>query len=101
MKNVWEGNANEKAGTQASLINRLLTSTEGFGIQGECRWGASTVLDMAVFADEGKVFHDRDQWNLHHLESGVGFGVRISRFRRSCFASIQASVTKNTKYGFA
>jgi outer membrane protein assembly factor BamA len=46
-------------------------------LQGEYRWEASTVLDLAAFADEGKVFHDWDQWNLHHLESSVGFGLRI------------------------
>jgi hypothetical protein len=46
-------------------------------LQGEYRWEASTLLDLAAFVDGGKVFHDWDEWNLHRLESTVGFGLRI------------------------
>jgi outer membrane protein assembly factor BamA len=46
-------------------------------IQGEYRWEASSVLDMALFADGGKVFHNWDQWNLHDLEGSFGFGIRF------------------------
>jgi outer membrane protein assembly factor BamA len=54
-------------------------------IQGEYRWEASTVLDLAVFADGGKVFHDWEQWNLHRLESTVGFGLRIKTLSTVAF----------------
>ncbi len=46
-------------------------------IQGEYRWEASTILDLALFADGGKVFHDWDQWNLHKIEGDFGFGLRF------------------------
>jgi hypothetical protein len=46
-------------------------------IQGEYRWEASPVLDLAVFADGGKVFQNWNQLNFHAIESDVGFGVRI------------------------
>lgn len=46
-------------------------------VQGEYRWEASSTLDLALFADGGKVFHDWDQWNVHNLEGSFGFGVRF------------------------
>ncbi len=44
----------------------------------EYRWETFSGLDMAVFADAGKVFDRRSQWNLHDLESSVGFGLRFN-----------------------
>jgi hemolysin activation/secretion protein len=35
-------------------------------------------MDAALFADAGKVFHRREQWNLKDLESAVGFGLRFN-----------------------
>jgi hypothetical protein len=32
---------------------------------------------MAVFVDAGKVFQRWEQWNLHNLESNVGFSLRL------------------------
>jgi outer membrane protein assembly factor BamA len=46
-------------------------------VNGEYRWFCSPALDMAVFADAGKVFQRWEQWNLHNLESDVGFSVRF------------------------
>jgi outer membrane protein assembly factor BamA len=46
-------------------------------VNGEYRWFCSPTLDMAVFADAGKVFQRWEQWNLHNLESDVGFSVRF------------------------
>ena len=46
-------------------------------LQGEYRWEASSVLDLALFADGGKVFHNWEQWNLNRLEGSFGFGFRI------------------------
>ncbi|HWB97101.1 MAG TPA: BamA/TamA family outer membrane protein [Bryobacteraceae bacterium] len=49
-------------------------------INAEYRWQISPLLDMAVFSDAGKVFNRWEQWNLHSLESDVGFGFRF-KFR--------------------
>jgi outer membrane protein assembly factor BamA len=46
-------------------------------VKGEYRWFCSPTLDMAVFADAGKVFQRWEQWNFHNLESDVGFSVRF------------------------
>jgi len=46
-------------------------------VSGEYRWFCSPTLDMAVFADAGKVFQSWEQWNFHNLESDVGFSVRF------------------------
>ena len=46
-------------------------------VQGEYRWEASSTLDLAIFADGGKVFQNWDQLNLHDIESSFGFGLRI------------------------
>jgi hypothetical protein len=46
-------------------------------VNGEYRWFCSPALDMAVFADAGKVFNRWEQWNLHNLESNVGFSMRF------------------------
>jgi outer membrane protein assembly factor BamA len=43
----------------------------------EYRWFCSPALDMAVFVDAGKVFQRWEEWNLHDLESNVGFSVRF------------------------
>jgi Omp85 superfamily domain len=46
-------------------------------LNGEYRWFCSPTLDLAVFVDAGKVFPRWEQWNLHNLESDVGFSVRF------------------------
>jgi outer membrane protein assembly factor BamA len=46
-------------------------------VNGEYRWFCSPALDMAVFADAGKVFDRWEQWNFHNLESNVGFSLRF------------------------
>ncbi|MEO8593250.1 MAG: BamA/TamA family outer membrane protein [Candidatus Solibacter sp.] len=56
-------------------------------INGEYRWFCSPAVDMAVFADAGKVFQRWEQWNFHHLESDVGFSVRFKgRAARPAFS---------------
>lgn len=56
-------------------------------VNGEYRWFCSPALDMAVFADAGKVFQRWEQWNLHNLESDVGFSVRFKgRSERPAFS---------------
>jgi outer membrane protein assembly factor BamA len=46
-------------------------------VNGEYRWFCSPTFDMAVFADAGKVFQLWEQWNLHNLESDLGFSMRF------------------------
>ena len=56
-------------------------------VNGEYRWFCSPALDMAVFADAGKVFQRWEQWNFHNLESNVGFSVRFKgRAARPAFS---------------
>lgn len=47
-------------------------------VNGEYRWETFSGLDMAVFADAGKVFPRRAQWNFKDLEGSVGFGLRFN-----------------------
>jgi outer membrane protein assembly factor BamA len=46
-------------------------------VNAEYRWELSPILDMTAFVDAGKVFNRWEQWNLHQLESDVGFGLRV------------------------
>ena len=55
-------------------------------VNGEYRWEASPLLDMAAFVDAGKVFNRWEQWNLHQLESDVGFGIRVKSRSRTVFS---------------
>jgi outer membrane protein assembly factor BamA len=47
-------------------------------VNGEYRWETFSGLDMAVFADAGKVFPRRAQWNFKDMEGSVGFGLRFN-----------------------
>lgn len=44
----------------------------------EYRYEIFAGLDMAVFADAGKVFHSRKQWNVHDMEGSYGIGMRFN-----------------------
>jgi outer membrane protein assembly factor BamA len=55
-------------------------------VNAEYRWELSPVLDMAAFVDAGKVFNRWEQWNLHQLESDVGFGLRVKGRSRTAFS---------------
>lgn len=55
-------------------------------INGEYRWEASPILDVVAFADAGKVFDRWEQWNLHGLQSDVGFGFRLKMRSRVVFS---------------
>ena len=46
-------------------------------ISAEYRWDASAIVQIAAFADAGKVFNRREEWNFHTLQSDVGFAVRF------------------------
>jgi outer membrane protein assembly factor BamA len=56
-------------------------------LNAEYRWESFSGLDMALFADGGKVFPRRAQWNLKDLEADVGFGFRFN-VRNSVFMRI-------------
>lgn len=42
----------------------------------EYRWAVFNGLDMALFADAGKVFHRLSEWNVHRMQTDFGFGFR-------------------------
>jgi hypothetical protein len=46
----------------------------------EYRWQAFSAMEMALFADAGKVFSQHAAWDLRHLESAAGFGMRFLAF---------------------
>jgi outer membrane protein assembly factor BamA len=49
----------------------------------EYRWEIFSGLDMALFADAGKVFDRKSQFSLKNLESNVGFGFRFNERNRT------------------
>jgi len=46
-------------------------------VNGEYRWEVFSGLEMALFADGGKVFPHPSDWNFHHLEGAGGVGWRF------------------------
>lgn len=54
-------------------------------VTAEYRWDASSILQVVAFADAGKVFDRWEQWNLHNLQSDVGFGFRVKSPAGSAF----------------
>ena len=44
----------------------------------EYRYEIFAGLDMALFADAGKVFHSKHDWNVQDLEASYGFGMRFN-----------------------
>ena len=44
----------------------------------EYRWEVFSGLDMALFGDAGKVFANKSEFSLRHLESDAGFGFRFN-----------------------
>lgn len=44
----------------------------------EYRWETFSGLDMAIFADAGKVFAQHSQWNVRDLEASYGIGMRFN-----------------------
>jgi outer membrane protein assembly factor BamA len=52
-------------------------------LNGEYRWEAFSGLDMALFADAGKVFPRWGSLNFAGLESSAGFGLRFNARNRT------------------
>jgi hypothetical protein len=42
----------------------------------EYRWTVMEVLDMALFADAGKVYHDATSFSLSRIQADIGIGLR-------------------------
>jgi hypothetical protein len=55
-------------------------------VSAEYRWHVSPTLQLAAFADGGKVFKRWEQWNLRDMETDVGFGVRFRGRTRTVFS---------------
>ncbi len=63
------------------------TDNNALVMNAEYRWEVFSGLDMALFADAGKVFPKWQQISLHDLESSAGFGFRFN-VRNSVFFRI-------------
>jgi outer membrane protein assembly factor BamA len=55
----------------------------------EYRYEIFAGMDMAIFADAGKVFHSTSDLDLHNLEGAYGIGVRVNA-RNAVFMRIDA-----------
>lgn len=53
------------------------TDNNSLLLNGEYRWEVAPPIEMAVFADAGKVFPRPGQLNFTNLETAGGFGIRI------------------------
>lgn len=58
-------------------------------LNAEYRYEVFSGLDMAVFADAGKVFQDKKDWNFADLEGSYGIGMRFNA-RNAVFLRIDA-----------
>jgi hypothetical protein len=56
-------------------------------LNGEYRWEVFSGMDMAIFADAGKVFPRWEDLNFQELEASLGFGMRFN-IRNSVFLRI-------------
>jgi hypothetical protein len=62
-------------------------------LNGEYRWEVFSGLDMALFVDAGRVFHDWRQINLRQLETDYGFGFRFN-VRNNVFMRIDTGFSR-------
>ena len=60
---------------------------------GEYRWEVFSGLDMALFADAGKVFHRCATVRLQNLEKSYGFGFRFN-VRNDVFLRIDTGFSR-------
>jgi len=59
----------------------------------EYRWEVSRALDMALFADTGKVMHTRKQFSFAGLRTSAGLGFRL-KTRDSVFMRVDAGASR-------
>lgn len=50
---------------------------------GEYRWEGNPAVELAVFYDTGKVFHDTSDFDFNNLKHSTGFGLRFKNLRRT------------------
>ncbi len=62
-------------------------------LNAEYRWEVFSGLDMALFADAGRVFDDWRQINYRHLETDYGFGFRFN-VRNDVFMRIDTGFSR-------
>jgi hypothetical protein len=62
-------------------------------LNGEYRWEVFSGLDMALFVDAGRVFHDWHQINLRELETDYGFGFRFNA-RNNVFLRLDTAFSR-------
>ncbi|HEY1339997.1 MAG TPA: BamA/TamA family outer membrane protein [Bryobacteraceae bacterium] len=62
-------------------------------LNGEYRWEVFSGLDMALFVDAGRVFHDWHQINLRELETDYGFGFRFN-IRNDVFLRVDTGFSR-------
>ena len=70
------------------------TDKDSLLLRSELRWPASSLVDMAVFLDEGKVAGRLADLNLQNLHRSVGFGAR---FHGSTFTALRLEVTHSVE----
>jgi outer membrane protein assembly factor BamA len=66
------------------------SDNNSFLVNAEYRWEVFTLLDAALFADAGKVFHKDGDFSLEELKSDVGFGLRF-KSRRAVVSRIDTA----------
>jgi hypothetical protein len=64
-----------------------------FWMNGEYRWETSLGLDMAIFADGGKVFPEWGQLNFSRLEGSFGIGFR-AKMRRDLVMRVDIGASR-------
>jgi hypothetical protein len=63
--------------TIPGFLDYRFTDQDSLLLRAELRWTPSSVLDMAVFLDEGTVAPNPTALNLHDLNRGWGVGARL------------------------
>jgi hypothetical protein len=69
--------------TLRAFQNRRFRDRNSLLLQAEYRWTPAHFVDMALFADTGKVASKRSDLNLDGLHTDYGIGIRFHGFRRN------------------
>jgi hypothetical protein len=71
--------------TLRAYAGRRFLDTRNLLANIEYRWEVWQAVDFCLFADTGKVFHRRDDFNFSDLKTGYGFGVRVHYLGKQWF----------------
>jgi outer membrane protein assembly factor BamA len=69
--------------TLRAFQNRRFRDRNSLLLQAEYRWTPAHFVDMALFADTGKVAAKRSDLNFDGLHTDYGIGIRFHGFRRN------------------